>query len=309
MTRPKLTKTKTPICVNFLIVSLVSDFSLWIFKIKIMNKIKVLILDIDGTIAGQSNQVSDKTKQAIRKIQAQGVKVGLATGRMYCSAKRFHEEIQAKLPIIAYNGAWIQDPSTNELLSHRPVKAEIAHELLTYFRQSSWQDLIEVHLYFNDELYVEEVTMKTDSYIERSGITVRVVEDFSPLLQENPTKVLALSPNADVISQMLTELNQRYQNKQLYLTQSNPIYLEATQVGVNKGEAVKYLAEKILGVTSAEVMAIGDNFNDLAMLEYVGTSVAMGDAPQAIKEIVDWVAPDVENHGVAEAIAKFWQIE
>lgn len=273
-----------------------------------MKDIKLLILDIDGTIAGQSNQVSDITKEAIRKVQAQGVKVGLATGRMYCSAKRFHQDIQAQLPIIAYNGAWIQDPNTNEILSHRPVTAEIAQELLTYFRQPQWRDSIEVHLYFNDDLYVEQVTRKTDSYIERSGITVRVVDDFSPLLKENPTKVLALSPNADLIAEILTELKQRYQDKELYLTQSNPIYLEATQVRVNKGEALKYLAEKILGVKPSEIMAIGDNFNDLAMLEYAGTSIAMGDAPQLIKEMVDWVAPDVENHGVAEAIGNFLNV-
>jgi Cof subfamily protein (haloacid dehalogenase superfamily) len=273
-----------------------------------MQDIKLLILDIDGTIAGQSNQVSDITKQAIRKIQAQGVRVGLATGRMYCSAKRFHREIQAQLPIIAYNGAWIQDPETNEIISHRPVKAGIAQQLLTYFRQPHWGDSIEVHLYFNDNLYVEKLTRQTDSYLERSGITVRVVDDFSSLLRQNPTKVLALSSNADLITQMLTELKQEYQDKELYLTQSNPIYLEATQAEVNKGEAVKYLAEKILGIKPSEIMAIGDNFNDLAMLEYVGTSIAMGDAPALIKDRVDWVAPDVENHGVAEAIAQFFKI-
>jgi hypothetical protein len=225
---------------------------------------------------------------------------------MYCSAQKFHQDIQAQLPIIAYNGAWIQHPNTNEILFHRPVKGKIAQELLTYFQQSRWGNNIEVHLYFNDELYVEQVTQKTDSYILRSGINVKVVDDFSDLLiRDNPTKVLALSHDLDLISRMLNDLKQLYQDKELYLTQSSAIYLEATQVGVNKGESVKYLAEKVMGVKSTEIMAIGDNFNDLAMLEYAGISVAMGDAPPEIKNRVDWVAPDVENDGVAQAIAKF----
>ncbi len=274
-----------------------------------MSQIKLLILDIDGTIAGESNQVSQITKQAIARLQAQGVKVGLATGRMYGSAKRFHQDIQSQLPIIAYNGAWIQNPATNERLFHRPVNKKIAQELITYFQQSQWQNQVEVHLYFNDDLYVEKVTQKTDSYIVRSGIKVKVVNSFADLVaKENPTKVLALSPNANLIKQMLTELKQRYQDKELYLTQSNPIYLEATEANVNKGNAIKYLAEEILGVKPAEIMAIGDNFNDYAMLEYVGTSVAMGDAPEEVKQIADWVAPNVENDGVAKAIARFFSV-
>jgi len=274
-----------------------------------MSQIKLLILDIDGTIAGQSNQVSDITKQAIAKLQSQGVKVGLATGRMYCSAQRFHQEIQAQLPIIAYNGAWIQNPETNERLFHQPVNKEIAQELITYFQQPKWHKKIEVHLYFNDELYVETVTRETDTYIERSGIKVKVVDKFNEILiKDNPTKILALSADKNLIAEMLTELKQRYQDKELYLTQSSPIYLEATQTNVNKGNALKYLAEDVLGVKSEEIMAIGDNFNDYAMLEYVGTSVAMGDAPEEVKQIADWIAPNVENNGVAKAIAHFLKI-
>jgi hydroxymethylpyrimidine pyrophosphatase-like HAD family hydrolase len=68
---------------------------------------------------------------------------------------------------------------------------------------------------------------------------------------------------------------------------------------------VRYLAEKILGLDSSEVMAIGDNYNDTEMLKYAGLSIAMGDAPPRVKEIADWVAPDVENDGAAVAMEKF----
>ncbi|BAQ59707.1 hydrolase [Geminocystis sp. NIES-3708] len=271
-----------------------------------MSNIKVLILDIDGTISGKSNQVSEKVKKAIKEVKNKGIKVGLATGRMYRSALRFHHDIEADLPIIGYNGAWIQNPENSEILLHNPVNKEKAQDLFFYLKeQQKINNNIEIHFYFDDQLYVEKITEKTDFYVERSGIGVNIVDDLNSLLHQNPTKILASSPDYNLISQMLVELKKRYQDHELYLTQSNPIYLEATQANVNKGTAVKYLVEKILGFTAEEIMTIGDNFNDYSMLGYAGFSVAMGDAPKEVKAITSFVTRDVENDGVAEAIAKY----
>ncbi|WP_308254705.1 HAD family hydrolase [Geminocystis sp. GBBB08] len=268
--------------------------------------IKVLILDIDGTISGQSNQVTQRVKNAIKEVQNRGIKVGLATGRMYCSALRFYHDIEADLPIIGYNGAWIQNPKNSEILLHTPVNKEKAQDLFNYLKvQQNINNNIEIHFYFEDQLYVEKMTTKTEFYIKRSGINFNIVDDLTVLLSQSPTKVLASSPDANLISQMLNDLKNRYKDNELYLTQSSPIYLEATQAGVNKGTAVKYLVEKILGFTAEEIMAIGDNFNDYTMLEYAGFSVAMGDAPEEIKAITSAITHDVENDGVAEAIANY----
>ena len=81
--------------------------------------------------------------------------------------------------------------------------------------------------------------------------------------------------------------------------------MEVTNPFVNKGTAVRYLAEELLGLTSDNVMTIGDNFNDLEMLEYAGIGVAMGGAPQPVQAIANWVTSSVEEDGVAIAIEKF----
>lgn len=267
-----------------------------------MNNIKVLILDIDGTISGKSNHVNDRVKKAINKVKSRGIKVGLATGRMYSSALRFHQEIEANLPIIGYNGAWMQNPDTSQILLHKPVNHNIAKEIISYFKHKQIENAIEIHFYFNDQLYVEKITQNTEYYLDRSGTPVHLVENFNNFLQENPTKILASSLDADLITQMLTELKNIYHEKEVFLTQSNPIYLEVTDKGVNKGMAVQYLTEKILGYSREEIMTIGDNFNDLTMLEYAGFSVAMGDAPQEVKDVASMVTQDVENDGVADVI-------
>ena len=271
-----------------------------------MTQIKLLILDIDGTISGKSNQVTETVKDAIKEAQAKGIKVGLATGRMYCSALRFHQEIDADLPIIAYNGAWMQEVDNNqEILLHQPVDKNIAQQLLHYFREKQKEKELEIHLYYDDQLYVENFSKKTDFYVTRSGINYNVIDKLESLLNNHPTKVLAQSPDADFIGNLLQDLQSRYSTDELYLTQSNPIYLEATQANVNKGSTIQYLVEKILGYHADEVMAIGDNYNDYTMLKYAGFSVAMGDAPDGIKNIASAVTKDVENDGVADAIASY----
>ncbi len=267
--------------------------------------IRVLILDIDGTIAGKSNQVSQAVKQAIKQVQAKGIMVGLATGRMFCSALLFHQAIEADLPIIAYNGAWIQRADTGEMLLHQPVHKNTAQQLVQYFRQQQQENELDIHLYYDDQLYVENFNEKTDFYVQRSGIDYNLVDRLEDLLDNHPTKILAQSPDADLISYLLRELQEMYPPEKVCLTQSNPVYLEATQANVNKGSAVKYLVEKILDLKPENVMAIGDNFNDYTMLEYAGFSVAMGDAPAEVKAIASAVTDDVENDGVAKAIREY----
>ncbi|MBC6431605.1 HAD family phosphatase [Nostoc sp. HG1] len=267
--------------------------------------IKLLVLDIDGTIAGESNTISTGVKQAIIAAQARGIKVAIATGRMYRSALRFHQDIGSTLPLMAYQGAWIQDPITQKIHRHWAVSREIAHKLLNYFEQPELRSLLSVHFYINDQLYVRELTRETKIYAERSDITPIPVGDLRQALTNEPTKILALCDDTDVIDKLLGNLRRQYTPAELYLTTSVATFFEATNASVNKGTAVRYLAEELLGLQLANVMAIGDNFNDVEMLEYVGLGVAMGNAPAGVQAIAQWVAPSVEEDGAAVAIEKF----
>ena len=270
-------------------------------------EIKLLVLDIDGTIAGESNQITEAVKQAIKAVQAKGVKVAIATGRMYCSALRFHQDINSDLPLMVYQGALIKDPATEKVLQHLPVSKDMALRLLDYFEQPELRSLLSVHFYINDQLYVREITPETEIYAGRSNIQPIAVGDLRTVLDTHnePTKVLALSDDIDVIERLLGSLRQQYTPAELYLTTSVATFFEATNPWVNKGAAVRYLAEEILGLAASNVMAVGDNFNDVEMLEYAGIGVAMGGGPAEVQAIAHWVAPSVEEDGVVAAIEKF----
>jgi Cof subfamily protein (haloacid dehalogenase superfamily) len=267
-------------------------------------EIKLLVLDIDGTISGESNTISQPVKQAIAAVQAKGIQVAIATGRMYRSALRFHQEIGSTLPLAAYQGAWIQDPHTQKIHRHLAVSQETAHQLIDYFEQPEWRSLLSIHFYINDQLYVREITRESQMYAERSGITPIPAGDLR-LLTNEPTKILALCEDTAIIQKLLGNLRLKYTPAELYLTTSVATFLEATNPFVNKGTAVRYLAEELLGLQSTNVMTIGDNFNDVEMLEYAAIGVAMGNAPTAVQAIAKWVAPTIEAEGVAVAIEKF----
>lgn len=269
------------------------------------SKIKLLVLDIDGTIAGASNEINSSVKQAIKAAQNRGVLVAIATGRMYRSALRFHQAIGSNLPLLAYQGAWIQDPATNQLHRHWCLEPSTASKLLDYFEQPELRSLLSVHFYINDRLYVREITPETEIYAARSEIEAIAVGDLRNVLDNAPTKVLALCDDPEVINRLLGTLRAQYTPAELYLTKSVATFFEATNPAVNKGTGVRYLAEELLGLEPAQVMAVGDNFNDLEMLEYAGIGVAMGNAPAQVQSIAQWVAPSVEQDGAATAIEKF----
>jgi hypothetical protein len=267
--------------------------------------IRLLVLDIDGTIAGQSNDIREPVKQAIRSAQAKGIQVAIATGRMYCSALRFHREVGSTLPLLAYQGAWIQDPATQQIHQHLPVSRTTAERLLDYFETDALRSLLSVHFYINDQLYVREVTPETELYAKRADIQPIAVGDLRKVLTSETTKVLALSDDTAIIEQLLGSLRKQYTPAELYLTKSVATFFEATNPAANKGTAVRYLAEDMLGLKAQNVMAIGDNFNDVEMLEYAGLGVAMGNAPADVQAIAQCVAPGVEQDGAAAAIEAF----
>lgn len=270
-----------------------------------MSNIQLLVVDLDGTTVGESNQIESAVTQAIQAAQAQGVQVAIATGRMYRSALRFHQAIGSTLPLMTYQGALIKNPADEQVLRHWTVNQDYARQLLNYFEQPDLRAQVSVHFYMNDQLYVREITEETVHYAQRSGVEPTAVGDLHQMLDTDLTKILVQSPNVALINQLLAELRGRYTPDELYLTKSVDTFLEAANPSVNKGVAVRHLAEDILGLTSDQVMTIGDNFNDIEMIQYAGTGVSMGNAPADVQAIANWVAPTVDQHGVAVAIEKF----
>lgn len=263
--------------------------------------IQLIILDIDGTIAGKNNEVSKAVSHALQAAQRKGVHVGIATGRMYRSAQRFHAEVQATVPLCAYQGALIKDPQNNQVLKHMSLDPSLTGQLVKELEEYP----LVLHVYINDHLYVREINTLSQDYAERAQVPLKLLSELNHEWKMNPIKVQAMAEDTELIGYLLRNMPERFPAHQLYFTRSTPQFLDAVNPNVNKGEAVRYLAEGLLGLTADQVMTIGDAENDIEMLEYAGIGVAMGNASDNVKIHADWVAPTVEADGVAAAVEEF----
>ncbi|MBV5260718.1 HAD family phosphatase [Synechococcus moorigangaii CMS01] len=270
-----------------------------------MQDIRLLVLDIDGTILGKSLDVSPAVLTAIEAVQRRGIRVAIATGRMFCSAKKYHQLIASDVPLIAYNGAWIQDPLAPKPQRQLSVPGAIAKDIIEYLATEPWQSKLHLHVYHGDQLYVKELNERVFAYQERTGCQAKLMADLQDILQYELTKILAVCHHEDLPAKLLPAVKSRYTQQQIHCVQSTEFYVEFTSPVATKGQALKILTEDILGLTAQNVMAIGDNYNDLEMIQYAGLGVAMGNAPVAVQAVADHVTSSIEKDGVAAAIAKF----
>lgn len=260
--------------------------------------IKLVALDLDDTLLDHSNTISPRTREIIRQAVGQGVTVTVATGRMYCSALPFAQQLALDVPLITYNGALIKSALSGETLMHTPIEEETALQVLMLFKSKGWY----IQSYLNDTLYVAELDEKARYYEKLAGVQAVAIGDALYTMKGTPTKLLALSEPGEI--KLINETVNAAMGDKLYTAVSKPNYLEMANPAVNKGRALAFLAAS-LGIKQQEVMAVGDSVNDLDMLEYAGLGVAMGNASDKVKAAANAVTCGNDADGVAEAIIKY----
>ena len=260
--------------------------------------IRLIAIDMDDTLLNETQQVTERTREAIRRAIDAGVAVTIATGRMFRSALPFAQELGINLPLILYNGAMIREIHTGKTIFHRPIGTDLAQELADLFRQRDWY----LQKYVDDRLYVPKLDANAKFYADYARVEAIPLGKKFFEMTEAPTKMLSMGDTAE-LNVIRTEVMARYGDR-LYLASSKKRYLEMVDIRVNKGEAVAFLAES-LGIAKTEVMAIGDSMNDVDMIEYAGCGVAMGNANATVRAAANFVTASNSEDGVAEAIEKF----
>lgn len=264
--------------------------------------IKLLALDLDGTIFSDNLIISDRTRKAIQAAKGMGVLVTIATGRMFTSARKIAVELDIDAPLICYQGAMVRHSGTGEMLFHRTVPRPLAHEIISAARERN----LHLNVYLDDRLYVADLTASALYYSQINyGLELTEVDDLHTWLEaqgyNNPTKLVIVTP-AEETDAVLAEFTHLY-GEQLQVTKSHPRFTEFTHKECSKGVALAFLAE-YLGITREEVMAIGDGHNDLDMLRWAGYGLAMPSAPQMVLDIAHSVCLPINEDGAAEAIER-----
>ncbi len=266
--------------------------------------IRLLVLDLDGTIVDETNHIRDSVTQTVDLLRRRGIAVAIATGRRYQSSLPAYDLIGSTMPLICYEGGQIRDRNSGIIHRHWPLEPHVVSQILDHTERLSLNGGLSVHLYIEDDLYVSNLNDASRKLFEGSTVVPIVMSDLRPLLSRAITEVMVLSADLEVITRLSTHLKNSDTRTRVKEYKSIT-FLEAFHRTVNKRLAVKYLAEEIMALRPENVMAIGDDSSDVEMLEYAGIGVAMGNAPAAVKACADWVTTTIEKDGVARAVEKW----
>jgi len=259
---------------------------------------RLVVADLDGTARSRRLGITPGVRAAVAAARARGVGVRVATGRMWASAAPWVEALGADSPVILYNGGQVFDFQAGRVLHDRRLGAESTRQALALIRRDP--DL-QPHLFLDDQAYVERCHPLTDLYAQDDGITCKVVTAFESLLTGDPHKILVVGPPPRV-----TALGAAVREARLpvHAVQSEPTYLEFLPPGISKGSALRAMLEG-LGIDAGDVIAVGDNWNDLEMIEAAGLGVAMADAPEGVRARADHVCASADDDGLREVIERF----
>jgi Cof subfamily protein (haloacid dehalogenase superfamily) len=265
--------------------------------------IKLLALDLDGTIFGDDLVISTRTRKAIECAQRQGVLVTIATGRMFVSARAIAADLNIDAPLICYQGAMVRHSHSGEMLYHKTVPAGLAHEIISKTQEMG----LHLNLYLNDEIYAARISEEALFYSRiNMGLAINEVGNLNTWLDAQggaePTKLVIIT-DPDQTDQVLRLFTEQYGTK-LQVTKSHPRFTEFTSIECSKGRALAFLAEHT-GVDRSEVMAIGDGHNDLDMIAWAGHGVAMASAPQEVLDAARTVCAALLDDGTAETIERY----
>ncbi|MEC1776078.1 Cof-type HAD-IIB family hydrolase [Bacillus mojavensis] len=235
--------------------------------------IKLIAIDMDGTLLNDEQLISDENRKAIREAEDKGVYVVISTGRTLMTCRELAESLELSSFLITANGSEIWDSNFNL------VERKLLH---TDHIKMMW-DLRNKH---NTNFWASTVNKVWRGEFPEN-ITDHEWLKFGFDIEDD-----------DIRNEVLAELRK---NKELEITNSSPTNIEVNALGINKAAALAKVSEK-LGFTMEHVMAMGDSLNDIAMIKEAGKGVAMGNAQDIVKETADWITDTNIEDGVAKAI-------
>jgi hypothetical protein len=264
-------------------------------------RIRLVALDLDGTLIGDDLQLTPRTVATIRAVVARGVHVALVTGRMTSSALPYALELGLRAPLVGLQGALVREmpvPGSTRLgrlLLHRPLPADVARDAMAWCRAAG----LTPHVNHLERMVIPAGDEPIADYSRWNFGRVILVPDLDAWVRAPVTKVIAVGP-PPLADQALERARADFAGR-ADPTVSHPMFLEFLAPGVNKGRAVRFLARR-LGVDLRDALAIGDQGNDVEMIAEVGMGVAMDGAPAAVLAAARMVAPPLAEEGAAQVL-------
>lgn len=261
----------------------------------------LIALDLDGTVIDHDLRIHAEVRETIAAVQARGIHVTLATGRVFGAALPFARELDIRAPIICSQGALVRHPRTGDTLYQASMPADLASAAVRELLDAG----IFVIAYIGDIHHIAARRTELDSYLafHPEGAEIVVTPDLDRLVARVPPTKLLFVAEPPVVERELARLSARF-GSALAIFRSHAIFGELTAPHISKGNALAALAQA-LGAPQEAVMAIGDQENDISMITWAGLGLAMGNATPAVRAQAHAVLPPVSEAGVAHALRRY----
>lgn len=264
----------------------------------------LIVSDFDGTLIDDNQQILPNVRTAIENYIACGGIFAVCTGRMTCCILPRVRELGLKGLVVAYQGTEIADIESGKILKSGGINCEGVAEICRNIKELGHP----VNVYSGDDLYTD--IPKDNEYLQRYerivGIDAKYVDgniaEFvlnKGLFCQKVAILVAHEEQAALYAELCRRLGSKYD-----VTCSAKVLIEVSPLGDNKGEAVKFLANKF-GIPIEKTVAVGDNLNDLSMVKVAGLGVAVANATQALINEADFVSVSNNEGAVAQVIEKF----
>lgn len=259
--------------------------------------IKLVATDIDGTILGGSRVFTEGVRDCLKRLEENGIKVVLVTGRMHAAAKRIAKDLNLKTPVVSYQGGLIRDCEENTLYE-RILPEHIVDKIIKWARGND----VHINFYANDILYSENDNYEIQRYSSYQHVDY-IIKNFDELPHNNVHKLLGIDfKNPNRVTGWVEEMSKEL--PELHIVKSTPSFCEFSTKDATKYCAVKFL-QNYWGLEDNEILTIGDQDNDIELLKAGEISIAMGNASNNLIRYADYITDTVENDGFVQAIDKF----
>jgi Cof subfamily protein (haloacid dehalogenase superfamily) len=259
---------------------------------------KLMAVDVDGTLLNSDGILTDATIKAIREGVGKGLIFTISTGRPIQGVEPLSRKIGLDLPYITYNGAMVIMGKSREIIYEQKLSAAHAREIIELAGKFGTTYIV----WADNKMLVPEINDRINSYKQISKIEPTVVGDMFKAVEAGVTKILWYD-EPEKVERFQSEVGKYLGGRVNYHT-SRPVLLEFVDIHASKAIAMEKLGAHF-GIQRSEMIAVGDGYNDLSMIEYAGLGVVMGNAKDAIKEKADYITLSNDEDGVAHVIRKF----
>ena len=264
---------------------------------------KLILCDLDATLLDDNKNMPYKNIAAIKKAVESGCHFVLSSGRSNMSLNNFNKTIgldKKGCYCIGYNGGIIYEADTLKVLSEHLLKGCIAVKAIKLCRKYN----VDLMVYYNERLYYEKPSERIDTYAARSKLIPICLDDLESICINDVSKVIIIGRNS-ILCEIEKEVYSTGLDKDMTTFFSASDLYEFNPLNIDKGTALEELSE-ILSINKEDIIAIGDNMNDISMVKKAGLGVAVRNGTDEIKKEADYITEKTNNEGaVAEVIEKF----